>query len=210
MTNQDLTPSDELMRRVQEADADAVAEVFLYYRERLLRMVRLRLDRRLQGRVDASDVIQEAFLDIAPRAAEYAAKPEMPFYLWMRMVTGERLLKVHREHLQTQMRDVAHEVSIFGGMMPQADSVSLAGQFLGNMTTPGAAVMRNELRNHLQKVLDAMDPIDREIIALRHFEELGNVEIALILNLSKTAASSRYLRAIKRLKDELAQFPGFH
>ncbi len=202
-------PLETLLERVRANDADAVAEVFGRFRDRLRRMVRLRLDRRLQGRVDPSDILQEAYLDVAARAAEYAAKPEMPFFLWLRMITGQRLLEIHRRHLQTKMRDATQEVSLFGGALPQANSMSLAAQLLGRLTTASAAAMRAELQLQLQQTLNAMDPIDREILALRHFEELNNNETATVLELSKAAASNRYIRALKRLKAELSQIPGF-
>ncbi len=197
------------MDRVCNNDAEAVAEVFAHYRDRLKRMVRLRLDRRLQGRVDPSDVLQEAWIDVNSRAAEYASNDEMPFFLWMRMITGQRLLEIHRRHLQTQMRDAGQEVSLYGGALPHANSMSLAAQLLRRLTTASAAAMRAESQIRLQEVLNRMDPIDREILALRHFEELSNGEVATVLELSKAAASNRYIRALKRLKDDLSQIPGF-
>ncbi len=209
MSEDDATPLEALLTRVRNHDAAAVAEVFALYRARLRRMVRLRLDRRLQGRVDPSDVLQEAYLDVAARAAEYADKPEMPFFLWLRMITGQRLLEIHRRHLQTKMRAANQEVSLYEGALPQADSMSLAAQLLGRLTTASAAAMRAELQIQLQQVLNAMDPIDREVLALRHFEELSNNDIATVLQLSKAAASNRYIRALKRLKTDLARIPGF-
>jgi RNA polymerase sigma-70 factor (ECF subfamily) len=199
----------DLLQRIRAGDAQAVGDIFSRYRDRLRRMVRLRLDRRLQGRVDASDILQEAYLDISQRAAEYAARPEMPFFLWLRMMTGQKLLEVHRRHLQTQMRDAAQEVSIYQGALPEANSVSLAAQLMGRFTSVSQAAIRAEMQIRLQEVLNGMDPIDREILALRHFEELNNGEIATVLGLSKSAASNRYIRALKRLKDELANVPGF-
>jgi RNA polymerase sigma-70 factor (ECF subfamily) len=209
MSGHDQASLEDMLERIRAQDTDAVAEVFGRYRDRLRRMVRLRLDRRLQGRVDPSDVLQEAFLDVSARAAEYAAKPEMPFFLWMRMVTGQRLLEIHRRHLSTKMRDAKQEVSLCGGSLPQVNSMSLAAQLLGRLTTASAAAMRAELQIRLQEVLNALDPIDREVLALRHFEELNNGEVASVLELSKAAASNRYVRALKRLKDELSRIPGF-
>src|SRR6516162_7896917 len=155
--------SDELVQRLRAGDAAAAAELFEHYRGRLRRMVQLRLDRRLQGRVDASDVLQEAFLDLARRVPEYAASPAMPFFLWLRLLTGQRLLMVHRQHLGTQMRDVGQEVSLFSGPLPQASSASLAAQLLGRLTTPSQAAVRAEMQLRLQEVLNDMDPTDREV-----------------------------------------------
>jgi RNA polymerase sigma-70 factor (ECF subfamily) len=197
------------LRRLAAGDQQALAELFARYRDRLRRMVKLRLDRRLQGRIDASDVLQEAYLDVARRAAEYAANPTMPFFLWLRLLTGQRLLMVHRRHLGAKMRDVGQEVSLYRGALPQASSVSLAAQLLGRMTSPSLAAVRAEMQLKLQEALNGMDPLDREVLTLRHFEELSNSETAAVLGLQKSAASNRYIRALKRLKDVLSSMPGF-
>ena len=141
-------------------------------------MVRLRLDRRLHGRVDPSDVLQEAYLDVAQQLSSYRAKPEMPFYVWLRLTTGQRLLGLHRQHLGAALRDAGREVSLHRGSLPQASSVSLAAQLLGKMTSVSKAVERVEIQLQLQAALNGMDEMDREIIALRHFEELSNAEAA--------------------------------
>ena len=133
---------DDQLRRLAAGDPQALADLFARYRDRLRRMVKLRLDRRLQGRIDASDVLQEAYLDVAQLAAEYAANPTMPFFLWLRLLTGQRLLMVHRQHLGAQMRDAGQEVSLYRGALPQASSVSLAEQLLGRMTSPSRAAVR--------------------------------------------------------------------
>lgn len=172
-------------------------------------MVRLRLDRRLQGRVDPSDVLQDAFLDVTQRLPEYIARPEMPFYLWVRLITGQRLLALHRRHLGAQMRDAGQEVSLYRGALPQASSASLAAQLLGRLTSPTQAAVRAELQIKLQEALNELDPIDREILTLRHFEDLTNTETATVLGLQKAAASNRYVRALKRLKVVLNAIPGF-
>ena len=209
MTDQDANRNEVLLERVRGGDQNALAEMFTRCRERLRRMVRLRLDRRLQGRIDASDVLQEAYVEISRRAVEYAARPELPFFLWLRMMTGQKLLEVHRRHLQTQMRDVGHEVSLHQGALPEADSASLAAQLMGRLTSASHAAVRAEMQIRLQEVLNGMDALDREVLALRHFEELNNGEVAAILKLTKAAASNRYMRALKRLKDELRRIPGF-
>jgi RNA polymerase sigma-70 factor (ECF subfamily) len=199
----------EQLRRLAAGDQQALAELFARYRDRLRRMVKLRLDRRLQGRIDASDVLQEAYLDMAQRAPEYAANPTMPFFLWLRFLTGQRLLMVHRQHLGAKMRDVREEVSLYRGALPQASSVSLAAHLLGRITSPSLAAVRAEMQLKLQEALNGMDPIDREVLTLRHFEDLSNGETASVLGLQKAAASNRYIRALKRLKEVLASMPGF-
>jgi RNA polymerase sigma-70 factor (ECF subfamily) len=199
---------DELVSKAAEGDQVALAELFGRYRKRLRQMVRLRLDRRLQGRVDPSDVLQDAYVDVAEQLGHYLKKPDMPFFLWLRLVTGQRLLRVHRQHLGAAMRDAGREVSLHRGALPQASSVSLAAQLLGRFTTASAAITRAELQLQLQAALNGMDALDREIIALRHFEELSNAEAAQLLELDPSAASKRYVRALKRLQSILQSIPG--
>jgi RNA polymerase sigma-70 factor (ECF subfamily) len=203
-------PSDhsKLIERAGEGDEAAAAELFARHRERLRRMVQLRLDRRLQGRVDPSDVLQEAYLDVSRKLPEFAQKESMPFFLWLRLVVGERLLRVHRQHLGTAMRDPAREISIHQGVNQPASSEFLAAQLMGRLTSASRAYARAEMQDLLQQALDSMDPIDREVIALRHFEELGNEETAQVLGLSIAAASKRYVRALLRLKAAVSHVPG--
>lgn len=198
-----------LVERAAAGDQTAHADLFSRFRERLKRMVHLRMNRRLQGRVDDSDVVQEAQLDAARRLAEYAQSPRLPFYLWLRHLTGLKLLEVHRRHLGTEMRAVAQELSLYRGALPEADSVSLAAQLLGTFTSPSENAIKAEMRIYVQEALNAMDPIDREVLALKHFEQLSTSEIAQVLGISKAGAGSRYLRAIKRLRTTLSQIPGF-
>jgi RNA polymerase sigma-70 factor (ECF subfamily) len=199
---------DVLLRRVDEGDGRALVELFTRHRERLRRMVRLRLDRRLQGRIDSSDVLQDAYLEVARRAGDYFANRTMPPFLWLRFLTNQTLLALHRHHLKTHMRDAGQEVSLERGT-PQANSACIAEMLLGRLTSPTRAARRAEMRLKLQEILNAMEPIDREVLALRHFEELSNHEVAQVLELSKKAASNRYIRALERLKDRLKAIPGF-
>ena len=199
----------ELLRRAVSGEKAACEELFSRYRDRLKRMVHLRLSRRLQGRVDDSDVLQEAFIDVSRRLPEYAADPQLPFFLWLRHLTGLKLLEVHRKHLGSQLRDADREVTLHRGGLPEADSVSLAAQLLGTITSPSQAAIKAETRLFVQEALNSMDAIDREVLALKHFEQLSTSEIAQVLGLSKAGAGSRYLRAIKRLREILSQIPGF-
>src|SRR4051794_1439921 len=198
-----------LLRQAAAGDPHALGELWHRYRERLKRMVRLRLDRRLQGRLDPSDVLQEAFLDFARRAGEFAENPEVSFFLWLRTLAGQRLQMLHRQHLGAKMRDAAREISLHRGPMPQATSVSLAAQLMGQFTSASAKVARAEMQILLQEALNGMDPIDREILALRYFEELSNTETAEVLGIDPSAASSRHIRALKRLRQILKSIPGF-
>lgn len=199
----------EQLNRAVAGDQQILVGLWDQYRERLLRLIKLRMDRRMQGRIDAEDVLQEAFVDVAARVAEYVADPSMPFYLWLRYLTGQRLQLMHRHHLGTMMRDAGREVSLHRGPMPQATSISLAAQLMGRFTSVTQAVQRAEMQVLLQEAINSMDELDREILALRHFEELSNVETAQVLGIKKSTASSRHLRAIKRLKEILQGSPGF-
>ena len=205
---QDPGDSEDL-RRAAAGDEAVLAAPWERPRARRPAMVRPRLDRRLQGRVDSSDVLQEAYLDLADRLPDYARDRPMPTYLWLRLVTGQRLAQVHRRHLGAAMRDAGREVSLYRGALPQASSDSLAAQLLGRFTTASQAAVRAERQLQLQEVLNSMDPTDREILALRHFEGLSNGEAAEVLGLSRTAASNRYIRALGRLRDLLERVPGF-
>jgi RNA polymerase sigma-70 factor (ECF subfamily) len=197
----------ELLQRAIGGDCGALAELFQRHRGRLEQMVRLRLDRRLQGRLDPADVLQEAFLDVARRFPEYAADPAMPFFLWLRLLTGQRLVDLHRQHLGAKMRDAGLEVSLHRGDFPRASSASLAELLLGRLTTASRAAIRAETRLRVQEALNAMDDIDREVLVLRHFEMLSNEETAQVLGLKPSAASNRHMRALRRLKEIMAQVP---
>ena len=205
----DPDDSEELLRRAAAGDEAPLAMLWERHRDRLRQMVRLRLDRRLQGRVDPSDVLQDAYLDLAARLPDYARERPMPTYLWLRLVTGQRLAQVHRQHLDAAMRDAGREVSLYRGALPQASSASLAAQLLGRFTTASQAAIRAERQLQLQAILNSLDEMDREILALRHFEGLSNGESAQVLGLSKTAANNRYVRAPGRLRDLLGRVPGF-
>jgi RNA polymerase sigma-70 factor (ECF subfamily) len=203
----DADGTSDLIRRARDADTQALGELLARHRERLRLMVRLRLDRRLQGRIDPSDVLQEACIEACARFAEYARNPDMPFYLWLRFLTAQKLLVLHRRHLGTQARDAGREVSLHDGAFPEASSAALAAQLVGHRTTPSEAAMRAEMQIRLQEALNSMDPIDREVLTLRHFEQLSNAEAARVLGLRESAASQRYARALLRLKDIVSAGP---
>ena len=203
------TESSKIIELLRRGNQQILVDLWNQHRERLLRLVKLRMDRRMQGRVDAEDVLQEAYVDFASRVDEYTADPSMPFYLWLRYLTGQRLQLMHRHHLGTMMRDAGRGVSIHRGPMPQATSISLAAQLLGRFTSVTQAVQRAEMQVMLQEAINGMDELDREILALRHFEELSNTETARVLGIKRSTASSRHLRAIKRLKEVLQGSPGF-
>src|SRR5262249_48109296 len=197
-----------LIERAARGESESLGELLQRHRGRLRRMVGLRLDRRLQGRIDPSDVIQEASLEAAARLSEYVRSPTMPFFLWLRLLTGQRLQVLHRRHLGTRMRDAGREVALYRGALPEATSVALAAQLLGRDTRPSEAAVCAERKLRLQEALNSMDPLDREALALRHFEHLTTAEAAQVLGITPAAAGKRYLRALERLREILTQWPG--
>ena len=206
------TPADAgsgLMPRAAAGDIGAWGALLTEQEQRLCRMVSFRMDPRLRGRVDAADVVQEAYVEAAAHRADFFAKtaPAFPVFLWLRGIIANKLLEVHRHHLGTRMRDAGREVNLVGGPSPDATSVAIVAQLSGHGTGPGTAVARAEVKARVQAALNAMDPIDREVLALRHFEQLDNAEAARVLGIQQRAAAKRYVRALKRLKDVLAAMP---
>jgi RNA polymerase sigma-70 factor (ECF subfamily) len=197
----------ERLRRAAQGDPAAWAELIEPHRARLRRMVALRLDRRLLGRVDASDVIQEASMSALRELPKYLQTPELPLFLWLRTLVGQALSLQHRKHLGVQARDAGREVRLFDGPIPGASSAALAMQLLGRDTRPSVAAVRAERKLRLQEALDSLDPIDREVLVLRHFEELSAEETARALGIERSAAGQRYFRALKRLKGLIGSSP---
>jgi RNA polymerase sigma-70 factor (ECF subfamily) len=200
--------TNDLLQRAAAGDDQGWGTLLTRHSERLRRMVALRLDHRLHGRIDPSDVLQEAYLEAWARLAEYLRAPAMPFFLWLRFLAGQKLVTLHRHHLGRQMRDPGREISLYRGALPEASSAALAAQLLGHDTRPSEAAVRIELKLRLQEALNQMDPIDREVLALRHFEQLSRAETAQVLGMRESAVSKRYVRALQRLKDILTSMPG--
>ncbi len=201
--------SDALQLRLRHGDRDALAVLFSQYRERLWRLVSFRMDRRLLGRVDPDDVLQEAYLAAESRLEHYNQDTPFSAFVWLRMILLQTLTDVHRHHLGAQMRDANREVAFPGGRYPQTTSASLAALFAGQFTSPSQAAAQAEVLAQVEQALAAMDPLDQEVLALRHFEELSNSEVAEVLGIQQKAASIRYVRAIKRLRAVMASLPGF-
>jgi len=205
---QDPGDSVDLIARAQAGDRQALNSLLGRYRDRLRRMVEMRLDTRLRARFDASDVLQEACVEVAEHLEDYLRDPKLPLFLWLRLLVGQRLMKLHRHHLGTQMRNASREVALYRGALPAASSAALAAQLLGKYTSPTQAALRAERILRLQEALNTLDPIDREILSLQHFEELTAAEAAQELGIEESAAAKRYFRALKRLKVILAGMPG--
>ena len=204
----DSSETNRILQQAAQGDGQVLGTLLARHRNRLRRMVALRMDRRLQGRIDPSDVIQEAYLEASARLAEYLRNPSMPFFLWLRFLAGQKLVTLHRHHLGVRMRDAGQQVALDHGPLPEASSAALAAQLLGHETRPSEAAIRAEMKARVQEALDGMGPLDREVLALRHFEQLSRAEIAQVLNISEAAAGKRYIRALERLKQVLGRSPG--
>jgi RNA polymerase sigma-70 factor (ECF subfamily) len=209
-TTRDERPdrTDTSLGGARDGDRRVLDDLFARHRDRLRRMVDLRLDRQLRGRLDPSDVLQEAYLEVVSRVDDYLRDPKLPPFLWLRLIVGERLTRLHRHHLGVQARDAGREISFHRYPVPAASSAALAGQLLGRYTSPSHAAIRAERMMRVQEALASLDPIDREALALRHFEQLSRAEAAQVLGISEAAAAKRYIRALKRLEGVLVAMPG--
>lgn len=194
---------DSLIEKARAGDERAFAVLFDRYRPRLKRMVQLRLDERVRARLDASDVLQDAFVEVARRLPTYGEKNRIPFFLWLRLITGERLAQLHRMHLGAAKRTAGRELSLQPGAVPEASTFFLAAQLAGHFTSADRNLIRDELQSKLQNALNGMDAGDRDVLAMRHFEELSTEEIADVLGLTRSGVLKRYTRAVKRLRDAI-------
>jgi len=199
-------PTPALEDRLRQQDAEALAELFTANRERLRCIIRFRMDSRVVGRLDPEDVLQEAYLAATQRLAHFATSGLSPFG-WLRIVALQALADIHRQHVGAQRRSVERERP--GQIRIGANTSALmASRFLGHLTSPSQAAARAEVFQMLELAIESMDELDREVLALRHFEELGNLEIAEALGIQPKAASIRYVRALRRLRELLARIPG--
>lgn len=200
--------AEQLLNRLRDGDNDAFTELFSLHRERLERIVRYRMDKRLTGRVDVDDVLQEAFVDGQNRIDNLRNSPTSRFLVWMRVIVGQTMINIHRRHIASEKRDATREVRASSGT-DRDGSASMLIQLVDSITSPSQVFSKREMYEQVVCALDALKETDREIVALRHFEELTNSEIAEILDITPKSASIRYVRALERLKSELANVPGF-
>ena len=201
MSDQTIETND-LIQRADAGDSNALGELFRQSHDRLVQIVSFRLDSRLKSRVDAADVVQDAFVEATTRIAK-GRNTDIPFFLWLRLVTLQKLTDTHRHHLGAKARSRDREVSIFSGPLPQATSAVIAAQLLGKLTSPSHAAMRIETRLRIEETLNEMDEIDREVLVLRFFEKLSNQEAASVLGIKESASSNRFVRALKKLKSRV-------
>ena len=197
----------DLIARAESGDEAALAELFAMAKPRLRKIVSVRMSPMLRGRVDPSDVLQEAFLDLNKKLPNFKTK-NLSMFVWMRMVAAESVINAHREHVQTQKRNAGREMSLRQKNHGES-SICLAGQLMGKYTSVFQNAVRQEIQSKLLAAIDEMSEADREIILMRIFEGLSNQEAAEALELSANGASNRFVRALGRLKSSLEQIPGF-
>ncbi|QDT12524.1 sigma-70 family RNA polymerase sigma factor [Planctomycetes bacterium K23_9] len=195
----------EVLQRLRDDGEQVLADTFAANRERFWYLVTFRLDRRIAARVDADDVLQEAYVAATKRLPHYLKQPDFSLFVWLRLIVSQTLIDVHRRHLGAEMRSAGREISLGGPKFPESTSVSLAGQIALSQTSPSGAAMRDEAAASLATAIEQMSELDQETIALRHFEGLTNTEAAEVLGISVTAASNRYVRALSRLREILEQ-----
>ncbi len=204
----DDSETKEMVRLGAQGDERALDDLFSRHRDRLRRMLRVRLDPRVRVRIDVSDVIQEVYLEASRRLPKYNDSPTVPFFVWLRSIVGQKLVDLHRFHLGAKARDARREVRFRRWPMPAATSAVLAAELLGVLSTPSEKAMQGELENRLREALESMDAKLREVLVLRHFEGLSNGEVAHELEVPVSTASQRYIQALKKLRSVLADMPG--
>ncbi|MCA9247200.1 MAG: sigma-70 family RNA polymerase sigma factor [Planctomycetales bacterium] len=199
--------TQSLIVEAQQGDAAAVERLFERHRQALRRMVEMRMDRALARRVDASDVVQDVLLEANDRLQKYLADPSMPFHLWLRQMAKDRIIDLHRRHRVAARRSVDREQPLEAQGRPDQSTIDLAAQLYGHELTPAAAATWNELQRRFAEAIDQLSEQDQEIVTMRHFEHLSNSEAAVALGMSEPAASMRYLRAMRRLRELLGDEP---
>ena len=195
--------TQDLLKLAKDGNADAAENLLNRHRDSLRRMVQMRLDRRIQQRVDASDIVQDVMIEANRRLTDYLENPAMPFHLWLRHMARDRIIDAHRRHRGSAKRSVDREQPnlAVGGM--DHSTMELAAQLVDGEATPAAAVAMNELQTRFEQAISKLGEQDQEIVLMRHFEHLSNQEAAIALELSEPAASMRYLRAMRRLRELL-------
>ncbi len=188
----------DVLRQAAEGDAASWQATIDRHRDQLRRMAMFRLDRRLQSRLDPSDVVQDVFAEASRRLGDYLRQPTVPFFVWLRTLASQQLVTVHRRHFGAERRDARREMSLDQEFLDS--SSAMAAQLAADDTSPSEAALKSELADRLRQALAQMEELDREVLALRHFEGLSNAETATVLNLTISAASKRYVRAAEKLR----------
>lgn len=201
-----MTDPELAQNATNDPDESSFADRFTEYRPRLKQMLQFRIDPRLRTRVDLSDILQESYIDAYRRLDHFRGKPNLSLYVWLRQITLQRLIDIHRQHIKADKRNVRNEVRLEN---QATTSAAFAAHLVDRVISPSQLAIRHEMVSQTESALEQMDEIDREVLALRHFEELSNGEVAQVLSLSEAAASNRYVRALTRLRKDLEKIPDF-
>jgi RNA polymerase sigma-70 factor, ECF subfamily len=211
MNPHDAADESVLLNRAASGDMDAWGVMLALHQQRLQNVIAFRLDPRLRGRVDPADVMQETFVAATLRRAEFFGHSTQPLFLWLRWMVGNTLLEVHRHHLGAQIRDARRELASHQHLNDNDDHntrTALVAQLSAGGTGPATAALKEEIHVRLNEALSQMDETDREVLALRHYEQLTSAETAQVLGIQERAAAKRYTRALERLRVLLTEAPG--
>ena len=189
----------ELIREVQNGEASARGDLLERHRESLRRMIEMRLDCKIRGRVDASDIVQEVLVTADRRLDAFLDSPDVPFFIWLRKIAQDRVIDAHRKHRASAKRSVDREQAWVFQAKNDESTIFLAKQLQDEGVTPAAAATLEEFRIQFENALNSMDDTDREVIIMRHYEFMSNKEVAVALNVSEHAASMRYVRALRKV-----------
>lgn len=195
----DQENTQQLLQQVKVGDAAAVNRLLDRHRQSLRRLVQMRLDRRIQRRLDVSDVVQDVLVEANRRLADYLQNPGMAFHLWLRQIAKDRIIDAHRRHRVSTKRSVDREQPLQAGP-PDGSTLDLAARIYDPEVTPATAAAQQEIAHQVEEAITRLNELDAEIIYMRHYEQLSNQEIAQVLQLTEPAASMRYLRAVRRLR----------
>jgi RNA polymerase sigma-70 factor (ECF subfamily) len=206
MANHDLE-TRILLQQVRDGDADAMQQLLGRHRNRLLRMVNVRMDPRLNPRIDASDVVQEALMEATRKLPDYLERGGCAFYPWLRRIAWERLAQMHRRHIEAQRRSVKREARHAMALSDRSTTL-LAKQLAASATSVGGRMVRKEVCLRVRQALEELPVREREAVVLRHLEQLSLGDTAAVLDITTEAARSRYRRAIERLHDVLSEDSG--
>jgi RNA polymerase sigma-70 factor (ECF subfamily) len=198
--------TEELLDRAGTGDRTARHELLTRHRSRLRQMVALRIDRRIAARIDPSDVVQEALADAALSLSDYLRDRPLPFYPWLRQFAWERLLQLHRRHVQAQRRSVGREQLRIFDIAEESEAI-LADRLVHAGSSPSARLMAAELRDRVRAALESLESNDREVLTLRYLEQLSTREIAAVLGINEAAVKTRHRRALERLRLRLDERP---
>lgn len=202
----DSDQTRELLEQAKAGQAVAKDQLLDRHRDALRRMIDMRMDKVIQRRVDASDIVQDVMIEANRRLTDYLANPVMPFHLWLRSMAHDRLIDAHRRHRDAARRSIDREQPLVAAKFLDQSTMDLGVNLADKEMTPAAAATWHELQRRFQNAIDTLEDQDREVILMRHFEHLGNSDVAAALGLSEPAAGMRYMRAMRKLREKLQEF----